>query len=171
MGTHHAIILAWGYRIPVKEWNAFKQLLQETADLSKRRRVDEDGDSYEECKFDAEEFIAEVEGDNERPESHGFAEQFGDEDGYVFIYDLEEAMLVMDRKIGGVLAWTRQGFDHMQSIPSLSFSIQLEREIAPEDEAERRTEMFKELPEELADYLASLDTRTYYNRWLFSYAW
>jgi len=173
MGTDHAIIIAWGYRIPVKNWNGFKQLLEETAELSKRRRVDEDGDSYEEMDFDAEYFIGEIEGHNERPETHGFADQSncGDDEGYVLIYDLgEDYQWLMDRKIGGALAWTTQGFRHMQNVPSLSFSVQLEHRI-DDDEEERRTAFLAELPEQLADFLRSLDVTLHYNRWLFSYAW
>lgn len=176
MGTDHVIVLAWGFRIPVKEWNAFKEMLRENAELSKRRRRrtsddDDEDDYYDDMSNDVEDLIAEIEGHNQPPEGHGFADQCGDDDGYVFIYDLEESERLMDRKIGGALAWTTKGFEHMQSVPTLFFSVQLEHELGPEDEAERRTEMLKDVPEELADYLATLDTREYYNRWIFSYAW
>ena len=188
MGTDHAILVGWGYRIPVSEWSAFKKALQEKSRQTKRHCREGD-DSWDEYDLNANWLISDFEGHNEVPKTHGFVSQgltTKEDDeaspkSYVLIYHRSSVEHLMDRKVGGSLAWTCSHFDHMQNISTLSFSVQLEWDWdwhlvtdetleLPEGELSRR-DLICGLPDHLREFIVSLSPKHYYNRWLFSYAW
>jgi hypothetical protein len=196
MGCDHAIVVGLGYRIPIKEWTAFKvkrveslqvkrveslQLRSKKIKLQDNFEEDEgfcDGDDDIDCD-DIDWEIGQIEGHNERPKTHGFISQDNCTDsGYVFIYNLESAVYLMDRKIGGAMSWMCNGFEHMHNVSTLNFSIQLEYEFEDwklesgewHEDTQQRKDFVEGLPQLLKDFINTLPVNKYYNKWLFSYA-
>lgn len=185
MGTDHAIIIAWGFRIPISVWNKFKEELKQLEQSTKRRKVDEEwGDSYSETDFDFELLIEQFEACVYPPldnPTHGFKSQenVGGE-GFVLVYDLEQLFeTLMDRKVGGALSWFTKGYNHMQNVDSLAFSVKLDWDAEDwqledgtwHEDTQRRKDFISRLPAKLREFVAALPIAVHYNRWLFGYAW
>jgi hypothetical protein len=152
MGCDHAIIVGFGYRIPINMWNEFKNSLQQRQLKSKKVKIyrstkqmkqttligdiisDEGEDSsYDDTFIDADWEIDAIEGHSERPTTHGFATQDNclkeEEEGYVFIYSIHAPYeYLIDRKIGGAMSWICSRFEHMQNVSTLNFSIKLQHD-------------------------------------------
>ena len=105
-------------------------------------------------------------------QSYGFRSQTNTtDDGYVLVYDREQQHeQIMGRKIGGALNWSCSAYQHMQNVPTLTFSVQLGCTYAPDDIVARDL-FLNQLPNKLQASLQEEPERSaYYNRWLFSYA-
>lgn len=187
MGCEQEIIIAWGYRIPEKEWEAFVQQLKERPPAREALEAGAPSLLPELCAIIAEyvDFAAETEKLIERmtdspgffdgSDSYRFVYQSKcshDDEVYAFIFDTHKDCITMDRTVGGSCLWMYKEFEHMQNIPTLSFSVQLDynTDVVPRDDDDHIKSMMKDMPQELSDWLASLSDRKYFNKWLYSHA-
>jgi hypothetical protein len=191
MGCDHEIIVGFGYRIPISKWNAFKNSLHERQLRSKKIKVQRNGNvnssddesEYDDTFIDAEWEIGAIEGCCDTPKTHGFTSQghclTNEEEGYVFIYNIkDDHNYLMSRKIGGALSWLCTGFEHMQNISTLIFSIKLQHDFEDwklesgewEQNTQKRIDFVNGLPQCLKEFIETLSVTEYYNQWLFSCA-
>lgn len=145
MGTDHAIVIAWGFRVPLKLWNEFRKKVhanwKEQQRLYWKKRKTEDSYSPdEEGSYYSEDDAhhLDVETDFNKITDPGSDANFeffsqaayatNDVNLYVLIAKKGQGFeYLMDRKIGGaMMGMFKCEFEHMQNISSLEFSVDLE---------------------------------------------
>lgn len=196
MGTDHAIIIGWGYRIPIKVWKdfcqkSFEDWKEETTRYWKKRKTEPDYDPDNEGSCEDFDTIKRDWDKNyytginliEEPETNDnfmfFQQGSYKEGGYVFICSKREFVHLMDRKIGGSTLGYFSQFEHMQNVNSLDFSVALDYSESMQDwknddgswseHTQEIKDFLNSLPELLRKFLEQFPTETYYNQWLFGY--